>query len=105
MKTLLYRGVFGNYTESPLARMRCHRMFAGDECYSSHCRPNREGQSVGQKFYKCKKCNKVMSHQKKPEDHMCGEKMCWNCEDFVDPNKHRYYMKPIAKQEEDSRDA
>ena len=36
-----------------------------------------------------KQCNKVISHQKrKPEDHMCGEKMCWNCEEFVDPNMH-----------------
>ena len=81
----------------------CHRMFVGDECYAKHCRPNREGQSVCQKFYKCKKCNKVLSHQKKkPEDHMCGEKMCWNCEEFVDPNTHRCYIKPIANQEEDS---
>ena len=81
----------------------CHRMFAGNECYANHCRPNREGQSVCQKFYKCVKCNKVMSHQKrKPEDHMCEEKMCWNCEEFVDPNKHRCYMKPIVNQEEDT---
>ena len=81
----------------------CHRMFAGDECYTNHCRPNKEGQSVCQKFYKCKKCNKVLSHQKRrPEDHMCGEKMCWNCEEFVDPNTHRCYMRPITNQEEDS---
>ena len=81
----------------------CHRIFAGDECYANHCRPNRESQSVCQKFYKCVKCNKVMSHQKrKPEDHMCGEKMCWNCKEFVDPNKHRCYMKPIVNQEEDT---
>ena len=84
----------------------CHRMFAGDECYANHCRPNGEGQSVCQKFYKCKKCNKVISHQKrKPEDHMCGEKMCWNCEEFVNPNMHRCYMKPIVNQEEDSAEA
>ena len=27
--------------------------------------------------------------------------MCWNCEEYVDPNKHRCYMKPIVNQEED----
>ena len=27
--------------------------------------------------------------------------MRWNCEEFVDPSKHRYYMKPIVNQEED----
>ena len=26
---------------------------------------------------------------------MCGEKMCWNCEEFVDPNTHCCYVKPI----------
>ena len=40
--------------------------------------------------------------KRKPEDHMCGEKMCWNCEEFVDPNTHRCYMKPIINQEEES---
>ena len=35
----------------------------------------------------------------------CGEKMCWNCEEFVNPNTHRSYMKPIANQEEDSGEA
>ena len=80
----------------------CHRIFAGDECYANHCRPKREGQSGCQKFYKCQKCNKVMLHQtRKPEDHMCGEKMCWNCEEFVDPNEHQCYMKLIVNQEED----
>ena len=28
--------------------------------------------------------------------------MCWNCEEFVDPNTHRCYMKLIISQEEDS---
>ena len=83
----------------------CQRMFAGDECYANHCRPNKEGQSVCQKFYKCKKCNKVMSYKRrKPEDHMCGEKMCWNCEEFVDPNTHRCYMKPIVIEENEDQE-
>ena len=67
----------------------CHRIFAGNECYVNLCRPNREGQSVCQKFCKGPKCDKVISHQKrKPEDHMCREKMCWNCEEYFDPNTH-----------------
>ena len=36
---------------------------------------------------------------------MCGEKMCWDCEEYVDPNKHRCCMKPIVNQEEDSGEA
>ena len=33
---------------------------------------------------------------------MCGENICWNCEEYVDPNTHRCFMKPI-KLEDDSR--
>ena len=52
-----------------------------------------------------KNSTNVKNVTRKPEDHMCGEKMCWNCEEFVDPNRHRCYMKPIANQEEDSDEA
>ena len=80
---------------------QCHRMFAGDECYANHCQTNKENQSVCQKFYKCKNCNKVMSHRvRRPDDHMCGEVLCWNCDKFVDPNNHRCYMKPTESDEE-----
>ena len=42
-----------------------------------------------------------MSHRvRRPDDHMCGEVMCWNCDKFVDPNNHRCYMKPIESDEE-----
>ena len=42
-----------------------------------------------------------MSHKnRRPQDHMCGEKMCWNCEEFVDPETHLCYMKPIRIEEE-----
>ena len=42
-----------------------------------------------------------MSHRvRRPEDHMCGEVMCWNCDNFVDPSNHRCYMKPIESEEE-----
>ena len=31
--------------------------------------------------------------------------MCLNCEEFVDPNTHQCYMKPIVNREEDSGEA
>ena len=34
---------------------------------------------------------------------MCGENMCWNCEEYVNPNTHRCFMKPI-KLQDDSRE-
>ena len=30
----------------------CHRMFAGNECFVNHCRPNKDSLSGCQKFYK-----------------------------------------------------
>ena len=33
---------------------------------------------------------------------MCGEKMCWNCEEFVDPNTHRCFMRPIKPDDDSS---
>ena len=103
---LFYIGLSGNHAESSLATMRYlpqNIRFAGDGCSASHCGPNKEGQSVCQKFYKSKK---VMSHQKRePYDHMCGGKMRWNCEEFLNPNKHRCHMKPIVNKEEDSSEA
>ena len=79
----------------------CHRMFTRDECYANHCRPNKEGQSLCNKFYKCQQCNMSLK-KRSPKAHMCGEKMCWNCEEFVDPNTHRCYMKPIVFQQDDN---
>ena len=80
---------------------QCHRMFAGDDCYANHCQPNKEGQSACQKYYKCTTCQKVMSHKRRnPKDHTCGEKECFNCEEYVDLNTHRCYMKPIEINDE-----
>ena len=39
----------------------CHRLFHGDACYENHCRPNKQGESVCKKFYKCIHCKKVLS--------------------------------------------
>ena len=96
-KCCLTEGCLGITLKAPWRECgTCHRMFTGSDCYVNHCRPNRDGQSVCQKFYKCQKCNKVISRQKrKPLDHMCGENMSWNCEEYVDPNTHRCFMKPI----------
>ena len=35
-----------------------------------------------------------------PDAHMCGEVKCWNCEEYVEPNTHLRYMKPIVNEDE-----
>ena len=78
----------------------CHRIVRGDDCYKNHCHPNKQGESICQKYYKCMHCKKVMSHhRRKPEDHQCGEVMCLNCQTFVNPNNHLCYMKPVKVNE------
>ena len=52
-----------------------------------------------------KNVKKIMSYKRRrPEDHMCGEVHCLNCEDFVDPNTHRCYMKPIVIEENEDQE-
>ena len=46
-----------------------------------------------------------MSHKKRnPSDHMCGEKMFWNCDEYVNRNTHHCYMKPIVINDESQED-
>ena len=54
MQMLFYIGLSGNHAESSLATVRYlpqNIRFAGEECYANHCRLNREGQPMCQKFY------------------------------------------------------
>ena len=82
----------------------CHRWFRGDACYESYCRPNKPGESVCKKCYKCLQCQKVLTrHRRKPEDHQCGDVMCSTCQEFVDPNYHLCYIQPIESESEKQR--
>ena len=38
--------------------------------------------------------------ERRPDDHMCGDVMSWNCDKFVDPSNHRCCMKPIESDED-----
>ena len=77
--------------------------FAGDGCYSNHCRPNREGQSVCQNFASVKNATKSCRTKKgSPTITFVGERCVGIAKSFFNPNKHRCYMKPIVNQEEDS---
>ena len=69
--------------------------------YANHYRPNKQGESVCQKFYKRLQCQKVLSrHLRKHQDHQCGEIMCPKCQEFVDPNRHLCYIQPTESESE-----
>ena len=42
-----------------------------------------------------------LAGKKRPDAHMCGEVMCWNCEEYVDPNTHLCYKKPIVNEDQE----
>ena len=52
-----------------------------------------------------KNVKKIMFYKRRrPENHMCGEVHCLNCEDFVDPNTQKFYMKPIVIEENEDQE-
>ncbi|EDO39264.1 predicted protein [Nematostella vectensis] len=78
----------------------CNRIFAGDECYERHCVPNKEGNSICSKYYRCKACKKVLAYSKRhPRDHKCGEVYCFNCKDFFRAG-HLCHMQKLETEEE-----
>ena len=44
-----------------------------------------------------------MSHQRRKPDHQCGEVMCRTCQEFIEPQIHRCYIKPIETEGEKQR--
>ena len=79
--------------------LECDRFFPTDNCYNNHLEPNKSGESVCNRVWKCQECKKVMCRKKQPkETHICGDYLCSNCKRIV-PKEHRCYMYPkLVKQ-------
>ena len=43
----------------------------------------------------------MLYRKRRPDAHNCGEKMCLNCEDYVDPNTNLCYLKPIKFEDDE----
>ena len=102
---LFYIGLSGNHAESSLATMRYlpqNIRYAGDECYANQCGPNRDGQSVCQKFCNCQKCNKSCRNKKgSPKITCVGERCVGIAKSFL-TQKKKMLLKLIVNKEEDS---
>ncbi|GFT84278.1 uncharacterized protein TNCV_1150691 [Trichonephila clavipes] len=76
----------------------CFRSFKGRRCFRNHkYKPKKadgsKKASVCEVLYKCLKCKRILNKiKRKPEDHVCGERMCDNCREWVDKD-HKCYMK------------
>ena len=80
--------------------------FAGDGYYASHCRPNREGQSVCQNFSSVKNATKSCRTKKgSPKITYVEERCVGIAKRLLTQINNRCYMKPIVNQEEDSGEA
>ena len=72
----------------------CDRWFPCNDCFDNHLEPDKKGNSVCDKVWKCQTCKKVLSRETQPpETHKCGDYLCSNCKRIV-PKDHRCYMYP-----------
>jgi hypothetical protein len=72
----------------------CDRYFPTKMCYENHLTPNKKGECVCDRVWKCQTCKKVLCRKSQPPDtHKCGDYLCSNCKRVVGKN-HRCYMYP-----------
>ena len=80
----------------------CNRRFYGEECFARH--QEGDAKSACNTVWKCRKrCTKQLFKRSDvtPEDHVCGQVRCKNCNVWhtVGDTRHQCYMKPIAPKE------
>ena len=72
----------------------CRRMFRSEHCYQQHVR-----REICKYHFKCKNCEQYINLLKhKGHKHKCGESFCKTCQEFVDPNSHRCFLKKLKPQ-------
>ena len=72
----------------------CCRNFPSLICFNNHITPNKSGDSMCDKVWKCQDCKKILSKKDFPmETHKCGDFYCGNCKQVVDKD-HKCYMFP-----------
>ena len=75
----------------------CNRHFKSSTCFQNHLERNSRGTSVCKTYFRCKDCNRFISRSHhKGKEHVCGEKYCKVCKDFVSQD-HMCYMQPDVK--------
>ncbi|GFW64856.1 uncharacterized protein TNCV_3067131 [Trichonephila clavipes] len=81
----------------------CFRSFKGRRCLRNHkYKPKKadgsKKASVCEVLYKCLKCKRILNKiKRKPEDHVCGERLCDNCREWVDKDRKCYMKMKNAK--------
>ena len=72
----------------------CRRMFRSAHCYQHHL-----SKGICQYHFKCMNCDQYVNLLKhKGHSHKCGESFCKTCQEFVDPNSHRCFLKKLKPQ-------
>ena len=72
----------------------CRRTFRSEHCYQQHV-----SRQICKYHFKCKNCEQYVNLLKhKGHGHKCGESFCKTCQEFVEPNSHRCFLKKIKPQ-------
>lgn len=71
----------------------CNRSFKNPTCFELHRFKPVKGRSTCETYYKCKQCTRTINRSLHKREHVCGEKYCNTCMDYVDEN-HQCFMKP-----------
>ncbi|XP_060588537.1 uncharacterized protein LOC132743952 [Ruditapes philippinarum] len=72
----------------------CNCKFVNQTCFDLHNKKTEKGKSTCELYYRCKHCSQLINCSKHKHDHICGEKYCDTCKDFVSEN-HLCYMQPV----------
>ena len=100
------RSCFKDCGPKPRGRLKwvkcsdCLRSFKGERCFKKH-KEIFAGASTCDNFHKCSICEQVFTLKRKPHqsEHICNEKLCYNCDDYV-PHNHLCYIKTVGEGKE-----
>ncbi|XP_052776205.1 uncharacterized protein LOC128214030 [Mya arenaria] len=76
----------------------CNRNFMNETCFAMHKQNHDVGTSTCSMYYKCKDCGQAINVRKHKKAHVCNEKYCKTCKEFVEED-HQCFMQPTEESE------
>ncbi|XP_052817114.1 uncharacterized protein LOC128243395 [Mya arenaria] len=69
-----------------------------ETCFAMHKQNHDVGTSTCSMYYKCKDCGQAINVRKHKKAHVCNEKYCKTCKEFVEED-HQCFMQPTEESE------
>jgi hypothetical protein len=74
----------------------CNCKLINEICFDLHCKKTEKGNSTCDLYYRCTDCTQLINRAKHKKDHVCGERYCNTCKDYV-TDDHLCYMQPAEE--------